>query len=360
MTIPSKEKGLSHLIDFPQNKSIKRPMEKGWLGLPYHTISDHYHKLFGEKVYKVPVSVVDDCPNRRGLKGMQTCVFCDVWGSAANAESLSMELKAQIESYQAKISARYKAKAFLIYFQAYTNTFTKVSALRHNFDVALSYPWVKGFTLGTRPDCLSKAVLDLWQEYHEKSFVAVELGVQSFFNDQLEFMRRGHTAEASIEAVHKIAQSTNVDLGIHLIFGNPGETDEHIIKTAEIVNTLPITNVKLHNLHVLKQTPLEEMFYKGEFSPIDRETYAHRVQLFLQHLSPRFALHRLAAYSSRWDELIAPEWTKDKMGTHQFIIDYLRANKAHQSEFFVATSEQDKLAQALLAKKAVRISQEII
>lgn len=328
-------------------------MEKGWLGLPYHTISEHYNKLFGEKVYKVPVSVVDDCPNRRGLKGMQTCVFCDVWGSAANAESLSMELRTQIETYQSKISARYKAKAFLIYFQAYTNTFTKVSALRHNFDVALSYPWVKGFTLGTRPDCLSKAVLDLWQEYHEKSFVAVELGVQSFFNDQLEFMRRGHTAEASLEAIHKIAESTKVDLGIHLIFGNPGETDEHIIKTAEIVNTLPITNVKLHNLHVLKQTPLEEMHSRGEFSPIDRDTYAHRVELFLQHLSPRFALHRLAAYSSRWEELIAPEWTKDKMGTHQYIIDYLRERKSFQSQNFLAQTNEDAFAQENLRKKSV-------
>ncbi|XGC79324.1 TIGR01212 family radical SAM protein [Bdellovibrio bacteriovorus] len=335
-------------------------MEKGWLGLPYHTISEHYNKLFGEKVYKVPVSVVDDCPNRRGLKGMQTCVFCDVWGSAANAESLSMELRTQIEKYQTQIGDRYKAKAFLIYFQAYTNTFTKVSALRHNFDIALSYPWVKGFTLGTRPDCLSKAVLDLWQEYHERSFVAVELGVQSFFNDQLEFMRRGHTAEASIEAVHKIANSTKVDLGIHLIFGNPGETDEHIIKTAEIVNTLPITNVKLHNLHVLKQTPLEEMYHKGEFAPIDRETYAHRVEVFLKHLSPKFAMHRLAAYSSRWDELVAPEWTKDKMGTHQYIIDHLRSQKAYQSQNFVATTEEDIAAQSYLQKKSVPLSPNLV
>ncbi|MEN0057428.1 MAG: TIGR01212 family radical SAM protein [Bdellovibrio sp.] len=328
-------------------------MEKGWLGLPYHTISEHYNKLFGEKVYKIPVSVVDDCPNRRGLKGMQTCVFCDVWGSAANAESLSMELRAQIEKYEAAIRRRYKAQAFLIYFQAYTNTFTKVSALRHNFAVALSYPGVKGFTVGTRPDCLSKAVLDLWREYHEKSFVAVELGVQSFFNDQLEFMRRGHTAEASIEAVHKIAEQTPVDLGIHLIFGNPGETDEHIVETARIVNTLPITNVKLHNLHVLKSTPLEEMHRQGAFVPIDRETYAHRVELFLQHLSPRFAMHRLAAYSSRWDELIAPEWTKDKMGTHQYIIDQLRARKSYQSQLYTATTDHEKQMQAFLRDKSV-------
>lgn len=327
-------------------------MEKGWLGLPYHTISEHYNQLFGEKVYKIPVSVVDDCPNRRGLKGMQTCVFCDVWGSAANAESLSMELRTQIEKYHDIIARKYKAKAFLIYFQAYTNTFTKVSALRHNFDVALSYPWVKGFTVGTRPDCLSKAVFDLWQEYHEKSFVAVEMGVQSFFNDQLEFMRRGHTAEASIEAIHKIAEHTKVDLGIHLIFGNPHETDEQIVKTAEIVNTLPITNVKLHNLHVLKNTPLEEMYHRQEFMPIDRETYARRVELFLQHLSPRIALHRLAAYSSRWEELIAPEWTKDKMGTHQYIIDQLRAKASYQSQLFKSHNPQDDERQRFLAQKA--------
>lgn len=332
-------------------------MEKGWLGLPYHTIAEHYNKLFGEKVYKIPVAVVDDCPNRRGLKGMQTCVFCDVWGSAANAESLTMELRQQIEIFHGRISKRYNAKAFLIYFQAYTNTFTKVSALRHNFDVALSYPWVKGFTVGTRPDCLSKSVLDLWQEYHEKSFVAVELGVQSFNDKQLEFMRRGHTAEDSIKAVHKIAESTKVDLGIHLIFGNPGETDEQIIETAKIVNDLPITNVKLHNLHVLTQTPLEEIYHRGEFDPIDFETYARRVEIFIQHLNPRFALHRLAAFAPREEELVAPAWTGDKMRTHQGIIDYIRGHSAYQSQFFAPQSPEESLAQEFLRRKSIPLAE---
>jgi hypothetical protein len=315
-------------------------MEKGWRGLPYNTIAEHYSNRFGEKVYKIPVSVVDDCPNRRGLKGMQTCVFCDVWGSAARSESLTMELKAQIEKYHDHIAKKFKAKSFLVYFQAYTNTFTKLTGLRHNFETALSYDYVKGFVVGTRPDCLSKGVLDLWQEFHQRSFVAVELGVQSFFDDQLEFMRRGHSAQDSIDAIHKIADATDVDLGIHLIFGNPGETDESIVRTAEIVNTLPITNVKLHNLHVLKNTPLEEMYHKGEIQPVERDVYAARVKLFLQHLAPHIALHRLAALAPRWDELVAPAWTADKMGTHQFIIDFLRDNKAHQSQLFKTTDPQ--------------------
>jgi radical SAM protein (TIGR01212 family) len=316
-------------------------MEKGWRGLPYNTISNFYHQRFGEKIYKIPVSVVDDCPNRRGLKGMQTCVFCDVWGSAARSESMTMTLPDQISQFGELLGKRFKAKNFLVYFQAYTNTFTKLSFLRANFETALDFPFVKGFVVGTRPDCLSPAVMALWQEFHEKSFVSVELGVQSFFDDQLRFLRRGHTSQQSLDAIEKIAQNTTADLGIHLMFGQPGETDDHMIETARLVNGLPIQNIKLHNLHVLKNTPLAEMYAAGEFSPIDRETYARRVQIFIEHLSPRFHLHRLAALASRWDELIAPDWTKDKMGTHQYIIDHLRAHGSYQSRQYLALNPQE-------------------
>ena len=330
-------------------------MEKGWLGLPYYPISEFYKNQFGGKVYKIPVTVVDNCPNRMGLKGMQTCVFCDVWGSAARSESMDMELSAQIEKYHAHIAKRFHSDQFLVYFQAYTNTFTKITALRANFDLALSYDYVKGLVIGTRPDCLSKGVLDLWNEYHEKSFVAVELGVQSFFNDQLEFMRRGHTREQSIEAIHKITQNTKVDLGIHLMFGMPGETNEQIIETAKIISDLPITNVKLHNLHVLKQTPLEDIYYQGDFAPIEREAYAERVALFLQHLSPRIAIHRLAALSSRWEELVAPEWTARKMETHQYLIDYLRARHIYQGQLTEPATDVEKQLKAKWQSHSVSV-----
>ena len=323
-------------------------MEKGWLGLPYRPISESYQARFGGKVYKIPVTVVDDCPNRRGLRGMQTCVFCDVWGSAARSESALMNLGEQIEKYQGLIAKKYKAQMFLIYFQAYTNTFTKLDALRANFDKALSYPFTKGFVLGTRPDCLSKGVLDLWQEYHQKSFVAVELGVQSFFDDQLEFMKRGHTRAQSLKAIELISRQTQVDLGIHLMFGNPNETDDQIRETARICNDLPITNVKLHNLHVLKNTGLEKMYNENQFQPIEFSDYARRVQIFLEELSPRFFIHRLAAFSSRPEELIAPAWTNDKMKTHQGLIDYLRASESFQGKYYLPQSPAEEMAQNYL------------
>jgi radical SAM protein (TIGR01212 family) len=316
-------------------------MEKGWRGLPYHTIAEHYKRIFGEKVYKLPVTVVDDCPNRMGLKGMKTCSFCDVWGSAARSESFEMTLPAQIEKYKTEIGDKYNSKKFLIYFQAYTNTFTKIPVLRSNFDTALSYPFVKGFVLGTRPDCLSKTVLDLWQEYNQKSFVAVELGVQSFFDSHLEFMQRGHTAKDSLIAIDKITNSTTVDLGIHLIFGSPDETENQIIETAKICNTLPITNIKLHNMHVLKNTELEKWYHEGRYQPIERDLYTQRVELFLSYLHPRIAVHRLAAFASRWEELVAPKWTSDKMGTHQHIIDHLRQAKTYQGKCLELSNDEE-------------------
>jgi radical SAM protein (TIGR01212 family) len=241
-----------------------------------------------------------------------------------------MSLDAQIEKYHAHMVEKYHAEKFLVYFQAYTNTFTKIPVLRNNFETALKYPYVAGFVLGTRPDCLSESVLQLWQEYCQKSFVSVELGVQSFFDSHLEFMQRGHSSEDSIKALHKIAGKTSVDLGIHLIFGSPHETEEEIIETARICNDLPISNIKLHHMHVLKNTQLEKWYIDGLFTPITQEDYTRKVQLFLSYLHPRIAIHRLAAYSSRWDELIAPKWTGNKMKTHQEIIDHLRATQSYQ------------------------------
>lgn len=307
-------------------------MEKTISRLPYRPISEFYRLRFQEKVFKIPVSVVDDCPNRRGLKGMETCIFCDIWGSAANSDSQTMSLRQQIETYQISIGKKYNSKSFLVYFQAYTNSFEKIDTLRINFTTALSYPTVRGLVIGTRPDCLSPAVLKLWQEFHEKSFVAVELGVQSFNDEHLAFLKRGHTRKQSLVAIERIAKETKVDLGVHLMFGLPNEKEKEIIETAKIINDLPITNVKLHNLHVLTKTPLELLYHRREFFPIDRETYARRVQLFIEHLAPHIYIHRLSAFASRWQELVAPKWTSDKMGTHQFLIDHLNAQGSYQGK----------------------------
>jgi len=288
---------------------------------PFESISDRYRVRFGKRVQKVPVTIAGDCPNRRGLKGMQTCVFCDEWGSAAYAEQRGMDLRRQIEAKLSVLGERYRSSAFLIYFQAYTSSFLAVKKLQVHFETALGFPDVVGVVVGTRPDCVPPALVKLCDEYRQKTFVSIELGVQTFFEDQLLFLRRGHSAKCSEEAIHRIKQVPEIDLGIHLMFGLPGETDAHIVETARKVAALPIDHVKLHNLHVLKNTPLEQAFLEGKFEPLSLETYSDRVGLFLQHLPRSIAVDRVAAVSSRWDELVAPEWTRHKMKSFQFIID---------------------------------------
>ncbi len=305
-----------------------------WEGKPYHPISLDYKTRFGGKVVKVPVSIADSCPNRDGLKGMKTCIFCDEHGSFAYADSQKESLKAQIELHRSKVATRFNAAKFLVYFQAYTTTFTALTRLKDGFELALSYPDTVGLVVGTRPDCLSEAVLRTWREYSEKTFVAVEVGVQSFDDDQLIWMRRGHTGAQAIRGIERIAKESGVDVGIHLMFGWPTENDKQIIETAKLCNSLPISNVKLHNLHVLAKTPLEDLYREGSFSPIELDLYAHRVAVFLDHLDPRIAVHRLAALSNRWDELIAPEWVRHKMKSWQGMIDRINAEGSYQGRLF--------------------------
>lgn len=301
--------------------------------IPYYPISRFYKERFGQKVYKISVAVADTCPNREGLRGMQTCNFCDQWGSAAYAQNLEMALSQQIEKVRGILKSKRNAEKFLVYFQAYTTTFGKVAKLREQIELALTYNDVVGVVIGSRPDCVSAAFLELCNEMAERTFVAVEMGVQSFDNEILKFMRRGHTAEQSITALEKIAKNCpKVNLGIHLIFGSPGETDAMAIATAERCNSLPIQNVKLHHLHVLKNTPLAEQYARGEFVPLEREAYYRRCTLFLQHLSPQIAVHRLSALSPRWDELVAPAWSSYKMETYQGMLQYMKEQSAFQGQ----------------------------
>ncbi len=303
-----------------------------WLGQRYYPISQYYRNIFGEKVYKISVSVAHGCPNRRDSGSKQVCIFCDEWGSAAYHLERDKTLVQQIRTNRERLIKRVRAHKFLVYFQAYTNTFEPVSQMAEWFDLALAEKDVFGLVVGTRPDCLPQRLFPLLAETHARGYLSVELGVQSFFDDHLAFLRRGHSAEKCVEAVHRLHDQAGVDIGIHLMFGLPGETEDHIIRTAKIVNSMPISNVKLHNLHVLKNTPLAELYEAGSFQPIDLEPYAEKVVLFLRHLSPKIAVQRLTAVAGRWWELVAPSWTKEKMRPADYIRGKMTEANSYQGD----------------------------
>jgi hypothetical protein len=303
----------------------------------YQPLSAHYRRRFGRKVYKVSVSVAQTCPNRQGRGGMRVCSFCDEHGAAAYPEAAALPLREQIRRNAQRIRARYKAEGFLVYFQAYTNTFERFAQLRDWYETALAEPDVLGIVIGTRPDCLPPRVLRLLAALARDAYVGVELGVQTLDDAQLAFLSRGHDAACSLGALERLRAFPELEGCAHLMFGLPGETDAQVARTARVLSDAGVHGVKLHNLHVLRGTPLERLYRAGAFTPIGREDYARRVRVFLEHLAPHVVVHRLNAVASRWDEVVAPDWAREKLGPTQEILALLEREDTWQGRCYPGT-----------------------
>ncbi|MCC6278675.1 MAG: TIGR01212 family radical SAM protein [Oligoflexia bacterium] len=305
-----------------------------WKGLPFYPISSHYQKIFGDKIVKLPLSFASTCPNRMGLQGMKTCSFCDETGSFAYPENQNLSLTDQIEIKKKDLLHRYKASGWVAYFQAYTTTLMSVQKLEMMLEALRTTQDFEGVIIGTRPDCLSDQLFELLNRYQKIFPVSIELGVQSFCNEALQWMNRGHSAEKAIAGIKRLARRCSIDMGIHLIFGWPNESIDDIKKAAAICNELPINHVKLHNLHVLKGTELATHYSEGRFNPESIEVYSEKVISFLEELNPEIAIHRLTAVVPRWNQLIAPEWVRAKMESRQYIIDSMNRHGRYQGRFF--------------------------
>lgn len=310
------------------NRAVSRPLR-------YTPLSQHYQRRFGCKVYKVSVSVAQTCPVRQGGRG--ACSFCDAWGSAAYDETAGLPLREQIRHNGARIRARYKAERWLVYFQAYTNTFARVAQLQEWYEEALAEPGVAGIVIGTRPDCLPDRVLSLLQRLARETYVGLELGVQSLDDAQLAFLRRGHDRATSLRALERLRAVPELEVCAHLMFGLPGEHEAQLAETAQTLSDLGVHGVKLHNLHVLRGTELERLHCAGAFTPIDLPAYAERVAVFLEHLAPQVVVHRLNAVASRWEQVVAPDWARHKLAPAEFIREHLERTDRWQGRLYRAS-----------------------
>jgi radical SAM protein (TIGR01212 family) len=320
----------------------------------YHPLSRYYRRRFGCKVYKVSVSVAQSCPNREGLRGMTACTFCDAWGSAAYADTAGLPLAEQVAINGERIRRRYKADKLLVYLQAYTNTFARVSLLEAWCEEALALPGVAGLVIGTRPDCLPPGMVRRLGELARRNYVSVELGVQTLDDGQLAFLARGHDRDCSLRALERLAAYPELDVCAHLMFGLPGETDAQLAETAGELSRRGVRGVKLHNLHVLRNTPLERMYRAGDFRPIGLADYAERVRVFLEHLHPEVAVHRLNAVASRWDEVVAPDWAREKLRPTQAILDHLARHGSWQGKHDrVQSMPEGAVPEGAMAKRTV-------
>lgn len=277
---------------------------------PYRTFNSYLREYFGERVYRVPIDAGFTCPNRDGVRAFGGCTFCDDRGSGAPTISVEKSIREQLEAGMRRIGKRYKARKFLAYFQAFTNTYAPEGVLRSIYDVALEYPDVVGICIGTRPDCLEDNILDLLQELSEKTFVWLEVGVQSVFNETLDRINRGHTAEEFFDAVER-AKKRNLKVATHLIFGLPGEDESHMLETVRRMAQIDLDGIKIHQLCIYKGTPMEVDYRLGKLPVLDEDRYVNLVCDSLELLPPEMIVMRLVAEGSQ-DEIIAPDWAFEK------------------------------------------------
>jgi hypothetical protein len=276
----------------------------------YYPLSRFFQHRFGARVYRVTLDAGFTCPNVDGRVAVGGCVFCDNRSFSPNRRLPRASIRDQLERGIRVLQQRYQADRFLAYFQPATNTYAPVPRLQALYDQALDHPQVVGLAIGTRPDCVPDPVLDLLEKYARRHFVCLELGLQSIHDRSLDWMNRGHHSDAFVNAVRR-AQGRGLDLCIHVILGLPGESRLDMLATADALAQLPIHGVKIHNLHVVKDTPLEAMYQAGQVRLMERAEYVEVVCDFLERLPADRVIHRLNGDAPP-EYLVAPAWCLDK------------------------------------------------
>lgn len=283
---------------------------ENWNGKPYHSFDYMLKERFGEKIYKVALNGGMTCPNRDGTLGSRGCIFCSAGGSGDFAGNRQDSITQQIEKQASSIRQKRGVAKFIAYFQAYTNTYAPVDYLRKIYTEAISHPDIVAVSIGTRPDCLDKDILQLLDELNQKKPVWVELGLQTIHETTAQYIRRGYPLSCFEQAVSEL-RKRNLDVIVHTILGLPGENRNDILSTIEYLNHQDIQGIKLQLLHVLKGTDLADDYLAGKFQVYTMEEYLDLVIDCLEHLNPEIVIHRLTGDGPK-DLLIAPLWSSAK------------------------------------------------
>ncbi len=280
-------------------------------GLRFHTYRHFLSNRFAARVYRVSLDGGFTCPNVDGTLATGGCIFCNNDSFSPSRRHGHAAITAQLDDGIARLKARYGGTTrFLAYFQPATNTHAPVPALRVLFHEPLNNPSVVGLVIGTRPDCVSGAVMDLLAELAEQTYVCVEYGMQTMHDKSLDWMNRGHHHDAMLDAVAR-SRGRNFDIAAHIILGLPGESHADMMATAHELARLRLDGVKFHNLHAVADTPLAELVRNGTVAMMGRDEYVATLADMLEVLPPEVVIQRLSGDAPR-EYLIGPEWCLDK------------------------------------------------
>ncbi|WP_438326305.1 TIGR01212 family radical SAM protein [Staphylococcus pseudintermedius] len=276
----------------------------------YHTLNYHLKNKFGQKIFKVALDGGFDCPNRDGTVAHGGCTFCSAAGSGDFAGNRAGAIEVQFKEIKNKMHEKWHEGQYIAYFQAFTNTHAPVAVLREKFEAALKEPGVVGLSIGTRPDCLPDDVVDYLAELNERTYLWVELGLQTIHQETSDLINRAHDMDCYYEGVAKLRRH-NIKVCSHIINGLPGEDYDMMIETAKAVAQMDVQGIKIHLLHLLKGTPMMKQYDKGLLEFMTKEQYIQLVCDQLEQLPPEMIVHRITG-DGPIDLMVGPMWSVNK------------------------------------------------
>jgi radical SAM protein (TIGR01212 family) len=285
----------------------------------YNKYSLYLTKKFGAPVARIPINAGFSCPNRDGTKSLDGCSFCDNRSFSPVAKTVVSPLE-HLTASMARLKSRYTR--FIAYLQPFSNTYGSVAQLRSVYEPLVSVPGVVGLSVGTRPDCLGPEIVDYLGDLASRTFVSVEIGLQSSHDATLSLVNRGHSYDDFVRAVTRVA-AQGIDVVAHIILGLPGENADMMFETASRLAALPVTGVKIHQLMIIKGTEMEKMVGEGKAETLQLSGYARLLCGFLERLRPDQHIHRIMADSSEKNGLIAPLWSVDKNDSLRYLQKFM-------------------------------------
>lgn len=272
----------------------------------YKDYSHWIREQFPFRVQKISVDAGFSCPNRDGRLSSGGCTFCDNKTFNPSYCDRVKSITQQLEEGKAFFAKKYPEMKYLAYFQAYSNTYAPLEELKRKYEEALAVDDVVGLVIGTRPDCVSDEVLDYLQQLNQRTFLIMEYGIESANDDTLRRINRGHTFDCSRQAITKAHQRGLLTCG-HIILGLPGEDEEEMLHQASTISQLPLDILKLHQLQIIKGTPLAKEYEAQPFHVFAAEEYVNLVIRYVSQLRNDLVLERFVSQSPP-DMVIAPKW----------------------------------------------------
>ena len=302
----------------------------------YHTWNYHLRHKFGCKIMKIALNAGFTCPNIDGTKGYGGCTYCSSSGSGDFAGNAEDSIIYQFESIKEKMHKKWKEGKYMPYFQAHTNTYAPADVLRSRFEGVLRQSGVVGISIATRADCLKEDVLDYLSELNERTYLIVELGLQSIYDLTGERINRCHTFEEFLNGYNEL-KKRNINVCVHLIDGLPDETDEMMVESARVVGNLEPHCVKLHLLHILKGTAMAKELEDGKIRLLERDEYVDIIIRQLEVLPPQTIIQRLTGDGGR-ESLIGPMWSLKKFEVLNAIDKEMQRRQTYQGRLFKGES----------------------